>query len=142
MWYRQVIVLDTNVIYSALRSRRGSSYRLLEVIVDKDVEFAISAALIFEYEDVLKRSGAGLPYTEAELDEILDSLIALGRAFSPHFLWRPYLRNAKDDMILELAVASNAKEIITFNVRDFKGCEKFGVKAVQPLKYLRKEKLL
>lgn len=110
--------------------------------MDKNLDFAISAALIFEYEDVLKRSGASLVYTGTELEEILDSLIALGRSFSPHFLWRPHLRDAKDDMILELAVVSNAKEIITFNVRDFKGSERFGVIAIQPLKYLLKEKLL
>jgi predicted nucleic acid-binding protein len=68
--------------------------------------------------------------------------VALSNPFSPYFLWRPILRDAKDDMVLELAVVSGAESIITFNTRDFEGSLKFGIKAVGPLDYLRKEKLL
>lgn len=39
------------------------------------------------------------------------------------FLWRPFLRDPKDDMILELAVKAGCEFIITYNVRDFAGVE-------------------
>lgn len=137
-----MIVLDTNVIYSALRSQRGASFRLLEKVIDGGIEFAVSTALIFEYEDVLKRNLDKLEFSFAEIEEILDGLVHLGTRFSSHFLWRPFLRDAKDDMILELAVVSGSGRIITYNIKDFSGSAKFSVEAMRPFEYLKKEKLL
>jgi hypothetical protein len=39
-------------------------------------------------------------------------------------------------MILELAVTANCNYIITYNGNDFKGIEKFGIKAITPKEYL------
>jgi hypothetical protein len=44
------------------------------------------------------------------------------------YLWRPFLRDPKDDMVLEVAVAAGCESIVSYNVQDFKGSEKFGVK--------------
>ncbi len=137
-----MVVVDTNVIYSALRSRLGSSYVLLAAMAEGKVPYAVSAALVFEYEDVLKRPRNKLVFTETEIDEILDSIVAIGRRHSSYFLWRPLLKDTKDDMILELAVVSESDRIITHNVKDFKGSTKLGVRAVTPLEFLKKEKLL
>ena len=38
----------------------------------------------------------------------------------------------KDDHVLELAVASQVNVITTFNQRDFRGSEQFGVKIIGP----------
>ena len=46
------------------------------------------------------------------------------------FLWRPWLKDPKDDMVLELAVASNSRYIVTHNIGDFKDIDGFSVKAV------------
>ncbi len=137
-----MIVIDTNVVYSALRSRLGSSFVLFNALADGKVDYAISAALIFEYEDVLKRPKNRLIFTETEIDQILDSIVALSSRHSSYFLWRPFLKDPKDDMILELAVVSESDRIITHNTKDFNGSTKFGVKAITPLDYLKKEKLL
>jgi putative PIN family toxin of toxin-antitoxin system len=137
-----MIIIDTNVIYSALRSNLGSSFVLLNAMAEGKVDYAISAALIFEYEDVLKRPGNKLVFTEIEIDQILDSIVALGSLHSSYFLWRPFLKDPKDDMVLELAVVSESDRIVTHNIKDFKGSTKLGVKAITPLDYLKKEKLL
>jgi predicted nucleic acid-binding protein len=57
------------------------------------------------------------------------------------FLWRPYLPDPDDDMVLELAVASNCDAIITFNRRDFAGASRFGVRILTPGEFLREIKL-
>ena len=106
------------------------------------LEYAVSAALILEYEDVLKRPENDLVFTAPEIDQILDSIIALGFRSSPHFLWRPFLKDPKDDMVLELAVVAGATSIITFNIKDFKDSSRLGLEAITPLDFLRKEKLL
>jgi hypothetical protein len=46
------------------------------------------------------------------------------------FLWRPFLKEPKDDLVLEIAVAAGAANLITFNLRDFKGINQFGIQAV------------
>jgi predicted nucleic acid-binding protein len=54
------------------------------------------------------------------------------------FLWRPFLRDADDDMVLELALAAGCQHIITHNVRDFAGSEQLGVSAITPREFLRR----
>ncbi|MFW6374438.1 MAG: PIN domain-containing protein [Thermodesulfobacteriota bacterium] len=41
-----------------------------------------------------------------------------------------------DDHLLELAVASKCEAIITYNKRDFKGIEKFGLTLLDPKELL------
>jgi predicted nucleic acid-binding protein len=53
------------------------------------------------------------------------------------FLWRPFLKDPKDDMILELAVKSGCDRIITYNIRDFAGVEQFGLQVLQPGSFLQ-----
>jgi predicted nucleic acid-binding protein len=55
-----------------------------------------------------------------------------------HFLWRPILKDPQDDHVLEVAVESSAKFIVTYNRRDFMGAEKFGIKVVTPNEFLEK----
>jgi len=126
------IILDTNVLDAGLYSSRGASYQVLRLIEKGKIKPVLSTALLFEYEDVLKRNNKILKIKEADIESILDNLCALSEHQKIYFLWRPYLSDPKDDHILELAVASETKTIVTHNIRDFKGINKFGVKAITP----------
>ena len=53
------------------------------------------------------------------------------------FLWRPFLRDPGDEMVLEVAVSAKASLIVTHNVRDFEGVEaRFGIRVVTPGEFL------
>jgi len=134
-----MIVIDTNVVFTGLISTKGASYCLLTELANGNLDYALSTYLLFEYEDVLTRNFNKIPYNSDELESILDSVATLAHRVSPMFLWRPYLKDPKDDMILELAVASNASAILTYNLRDFKGSEDFGIEAIEPLLYLKRK---
>ena len=54
------------------------------------------------------------------------------------YLWRPWLKDPKDDMVLELAVASKSQYIITYNLKDFSNIRKFGIEAITPKNFLEK----
>jgi hypothetical protein len=54
-----------------------------------------------------------------------------------YFLWRPFLPDPDDDMLLELAFAAGCRHIITHNVRDFHGSEQLGVSALSPRDFLK-----
>ena len=71
-----------------------------------------------------------------EVDDILDFVINNSNHWQIYYLWRPQLKDPGDDMVLELAVTANCNYIITYNVKDFKGIEKFGIKAITPKKFL------
>jgi len=134
------IILDTNVLHAGLYSSRGASYQILRLIEKEKIRIILSTALLFEYEDVLKRNKRILKIKDSDIDKILDNLCAFSKHQKIHFLWRPYLSDPKDDLILELAVASETKIILTHNIKDFKGVNKFGVRAITPRKLLEEIK--
>jgi putative PIN family toxin of toxin-antitoxin system len=128
------IVLDTNVLVAALKSSRGSSFRLLSLIDSGTFTINLSTPLVAEYEEVLHRE---IPHlSRAEINDILDYICRVGKRHKIFYLWRPVLKDADDDFILELAVKCGA-EIITWNVKDFKRAGKFGITIQTPAEFLR-----
>lgn len=130
------IIMDTNVLFSGLYSSTGASFQILKLIDNRKIIPVISTTLLFEYEDVLKREQSELKLSHKQVDIILDNICALSTFQQIYFLWRPYLKDQKDDHILEVAVASKTKTIVTHNLKDFKEVEKFGIKAIPPGKFL------
>ena len=132
------IVIDTNVLYSGLYSSEGAAYKILEKVSQGKIIPVISTPLVFEYEEVLKRNQTILNLSNQEIDKLLDNICGFGETQKIYFLWRPYLSDPKDDHILELAVASKTNCIVTYNIKDFNGSEKFGVSIVTPKQLLEK----
>lgn len=130
------IVVDTNVLVSALRSKNGYSFKLLSIIDDERFKIFISVPLILEYEDAIKRQKTKIKLKKSEIDDVLDYICLIAEQRNIFFLWRPYLKDPGDDMLLELAVESECDYIITFNIKDFGGIEKFGIKAISPKEFL------
>ena len=132
------IVIDTNVMVAALKSKRGASYKLLSIIDQDKFQISISVPLIIEYEYALKRTDLSILLTESEIDDILDYICQIADKREIFYLWRPYLKDLKDDMVLELAVESESDYIITYNQKDFQGVSKFGIKTLTPKAFLKK----
>ncbi len=76
-------------------------------------------------------------FTQEDIDSFLDYVCQVAHRQSIFFLWRPCLSDAKDDMILELAVAAGCEAIVTHNQRDFVGTDRFGVRIHTPKEFLR-----
>lgn len=133
----QRVVIDTNVFVSALRSSRGASYRLLMLVGGADFEIALAVPLVLEYEDVAKRMPDATGLSDDDVDDILDYLCGVAHLQEIYFLWRPVLRDSRDDHVLELAAAAGCGLVVTHNVRDFAGSERFGVTAITPGDFLR-----
>lgn len=130
------VVLDTNVMVAAFRSRRGASYQLLSLLGEGRFEIAVSVPLVLEYEDALARDLEG-PYSRRDIEDLLDFLCHVAHRQRIFFLWRPCLPDPKDDMVLELAVAARCEAIVTFNARDFVGTERLGIRIDTPGSFLR-----
>ena len=112
------VVLDTNVLVSALRSNRGASYQILRRVgPDAAFRSIVSVPLVLEYEMALKR---GTSFAEDDVEKVLDYLCQVSDRRRIHFLWRPFLRDPRDEMVLEVAVEGRADAIVTHNVREFR----------------------
>ena len=131
------VVIDTNVFVAALRSCRGASYKLLMLIGGEKFDINISVPLILEYEDVAKRLIGDIALTEQDIDDIIDYMCAVANRRKISYLWRPFLRDPGDDMVLELAVTAGCDFIVTYNKRDFQGVEQFGLSVVTPKEFLQ-----
>ena len=130
------VVIDTNVLIAALKSKRGAAYKLLIQLPDGVYRPSISVPLFIEHESVAKRAGVVSGLTGRDVNAILDFILSKSSIREIFYLWRPYLRDPKDDLVLEVAVESKSKYIITFNKRDFKGIEKFGIKVATPKEFM------
>ena len=126
------IILDTNVLYAGLYSSRGASFKILQAIEEGKLKMVLSTTLLFEYEDILKRNQVDLGLSNQEIEKVLDYFCTKSEHQKIYFLWRPYLSDPKDDHLLELAIASGTKLIVTHNTKDFKGVEAFGIRSITP----------
>ncbi len=131
------IVLDTNVIIAALRSKRGASYKLLSLVGTHQFEIHDSVALILEYEDVIQRHREGLGLSNKEVSIFIDTLCSMAHHHKIYFIWRPFLTDPKDELVLELAVSAQCEYIVTHNIKDFRGTEKFSIRAITPKEFLQ-----
>ncbi|HEV8433619.1 MAG TPA: putative toxin-antitoxin system toxin component, PIN family [Thermoanaerobaculia bacterium] len=131
------VVLDTNVLVAAVRSRRGASFELLSRLAEGEYEVAVSVSLVLEYEDALLRHVSSSPLTERDVRDLIDYICEVAVRQTVFFLWRPTLRDPGDDLILELAVAAKCDGIVTHNTRDFRGAERFGIRVLTPGKFLQ-----
>ena len=137
------MILDTDVIVAAIRSTKGASAEIVRRVLRGEMHIELTVAMALEYEAVAMRAEhlrAG-ELTAADAMTVIDALAALATPIEIHFRWRPQLRDADDEMILEAAINAHDRTIVTFNTRDFVGAtERFGVSLVSPREILEKRK--
>lgn len=129
------VVLDTNIFVAALRSNQGTSFRLVQMLgSEAPYRLMVSVPLVLEYEMALKRRTGLAP---SEVKAFVDYVCEVADHREIHFLWRPFLRDPRDEMVLEVAVESEAEFIVTHNMRDFVEVEaRFGIRVVRPGAFL------
>lgn len=131
------VVLDTNVLVAGLGSRQGASFQILSKLGQGLFETVVSVPLVLEYEAVLKVHAEALRLRDGDIDAVVDYLCHVSSRRKVFFLWWPTLRDPGDEFILELAVEANCDAIVTHNVRDFVGAERFGVLVMTPGEFLK-----
>lgn len=135
------LVLDTDVLVAAMRSRGGASWQLVNRVLTKEFTLLLSVPLVLEYEAVLTREEhrkvPGL--SVFEVIEVISSLASVAESVQIRFLWRPLLTDPTDDMVLETAVNGRADLLVTFNQEDFAaGAKTFALKIVRPSEALHR----
>lgn len=133
------IVLDTSVLVAASRSRNGASFQIVSMLPSTQFEIALTIAVYTEWQAVLTRSEHLPPGVTADMAlGFVRYLASVAHLQDVHFLWRPFLRDPNDDMVLECAVASGCEFIVTHNVRDFRRVDELNVRAITPADFLNR----
>ncbi|MBT4498184.1 MAG: putative toxin-antitoxin system toxin component, PIN family [Gemmatimonadetes bacterium] len=117
----QKVILDTCVIESAVRSRLGASFQILQQINAGKFRFGISTSLFLEYESRLRlcKAQESISVSGPGLQAILSALAYYGDEVPIYYRLRPNLKDVNDDMVFECCVNYSADYLVTFNVRDF-----------------------
>ena len=119
------IVVDTSVWISALITKDSKARELLRFVFQKKLYPQMSEALFREYEEVMKRKKiqTSTPLTIAEQNELFEAYLSTCKWNEIYYMWRPNLKDENDNFVVELAVASGAEAIITYNIKDFNSAE-------------------
>lgn len=132
------IVIDTNVLVSALRSQRGASSELLRRLGDPRFEVNVSASLVLEYEAKLKQTMLAMGLRELDaVDRFLDAFVASANRRSIYFSFRAEQLHLDDAFLLDLAIASGARFVVSYNIRHLDGLRRFGRFPIRPGDFLR-----
>ncbi len=99
-------MLDTNTLYAGIRSSRGASRVIVELITEGRLVAVLTPALFLEYEERLRGDVAlhALGLTDAELSAFLDEMAAKSHRVRVDIRWRPVSPDPDDDMVIECAV--------------------------------------
>jgi len=134
------LVLDTNLVVAAFRSRHGASNLLLRQVENGTVRALCTTALFLEYEAVLARAETrtATGHSLDDVETIMSALAAIAEPVDVRLRIRPILRDAGDEMVFEAAMGGGADVIVTHNVRDFLPARMYGIEIATPGEIVRR----
>jgi putative PIN family toxin of toxin-antitoxin system len=135
------IVMDTDVLVAAFRSPTGASREIVQLLYEGAIEGAASVPLMLEYEEVMLRpeQREATSLDVSDVHTILDQLAVVLHPVMTYFLWRPFLRDPDDELVLEAAINGRADVLVTFNVGDyFPAAQYFRLEVLRPVELLRR----
>ncbi|HEY0262276.1 MAG TPA: putative toxin-antitoxin system toxin component, PIN family [Chitinophagales bacterium] len=138
----QKIVIDTNVIVSAMIQKSYPYHIIYSLFIDDKFQLCVSEELLAEYFEVLSRAKfSRFPDFSARAEKLLVDIESKALKFQP--IEKINLLSDKDDnKILELADVSSADFIITGNTNDFTFSDYKQTKIVTPKEYWENHKAL
>ena len=132
------IVLDTNILVSALIGNSYPKQILFEYVLENKFVICVSEVILDEYKDVLNRPKFNkFPNFVEKANNLLDSIEKIAEYYQPT-ITIDRISDDADNRFLELALTANAQYIITGNFTGFNFAEYEDVKIVSP-KYFYEE---
>ena len=109
------IVLDTNILVSALWNKNGSPATVVRHVLEGNLSICYDSRIMAEYKEVLNRPE--FPFESADIDELLDGIKEMGiSVIAPEA--EIVFDDDDDRMFYEVAVFCNAT-LITGNTRHY-----------------------
>ena len=129
------VVLDTNVLVSALLTPNGLPAEILNRILGGEILLYCSSDIFLEYQVVLKRKKFG--FSTHSVHQFLDELETLSIFVTPTQSFS-VCKDPEDNKFIDCAIASEASYIVTGNLKHFPAHFK-GIQILSPTGFLRKK---
>lgn len=128
------IVLDTNVLVSAVLSPLGLPAQVLELVLNRTVTLLVSHAILKEYKEVLHRKEFSFP--DRSIDQLLRVIDLTAEKISvvPSSLKLP---DPDDLPFLDCAIQGKAGALVTGNKKDYPISVCGDARTVSPVEFLR-----
>jgi uncharacterized protein len=119
------IVVDTSIFVSALIGPSGPSREVIRQCLRGKYSPLIGLNLFCEYESVIFRDSilAQCLLPSEEILTLLQAFLSVCEWVNIYYLWRPNLRDEADNHLIELAIAGNARFLVTNNLKDFQNTQ-------------------
>ena len=127
------IVLDTNVLVSALLTPFGLPADILRLITSGFVRVCHDARILGEYRQVLLRPA--FPFGQVQVEALLNQIEADGDPIVA-FPLSERLPDPDDEVFLAVALAGGARYLVTGNLRHYPEQRRQGVQVVSPREFL------
>ena len=127
------IVLDTNVLVSALLSPFGPPGEILRLITTGLIRVCHDARILCEYRQVLLRPA--FPFGRFQVESLLDQIEADGVPVAALPLAQR-LPDPDDEAFLEVALAGEVRYLVTGNLKHYPTRTRQGVQVASPRDFL------
>lgn len=127
------VVLDTNVLVSAILTPGGSAHQVIQLVLRGDLQLCVDSRIVAEYREILVRSKFG--FSPALVEEFLEALLEEAQEILPEPLPGRFPDEA-DRAFLEVAVSGGAEGVVTGNARHFHAAEGWGIPVKSPGEFL------
>ena len=127
------IVLDTNVLVSAVLSPRGASHRVLLLVLRGEIQLAIDHRIQEEYREVLARGK--FRFDLKLINELLMALFQEAQEVIPAPVAGSF-PDEDDRVFVEVALASQAQALVTGNTRHYHAARDLGLRVMTPVEFL------
>lgn len=130
------IVLDTNVLVSSLLSATGSPAKILNLIMENQIQVVYDNRILGEYEDVLSRPE--LHISPTRMLTVVNQLELDGRLVESEALSPEGYTDPDDIMFAEVFIASDADALVTGNLRHYKPLIERKAMVLTPTQFMEK----
>ncbi|HVS94351.1 MAG TPA: putative toxin-antitoxin system toxin component, PIN family [Mucilaginibacter sp.] len=133
----QKVILDTNVVVSALIQKSFPYLIVYNLYIERKIQLCLSEELMTEYYEVLKRDKfSRFPDFTAMANLVLKDIHEHALFFKPEHKLQ-IIKDIDDNMLLELAEASEADYLVTGNTNDFTMSSFLKTRIVSPREFWR-----
>lgn len=128
------VVLDTNILLSSTLWNNSEAQKLLFKLIRKNVQIYSSVEILSEYQEVLKRD---FDYSDKEISYIMEKIFTFTTLIIPKKRIDVVKDDPDDNKIIECAIESSSKNIITYDKHLLNIGEYEGIKIIKPKEAMR-----
>ena len=110
-----LVVLDTNILVSALWSKSGNTHVILDMLLTKELTPCYDSRILYEYESVLKRPKFN--FSPSEVSALIHFIKDVGISVVPEHS-NDFFEDEDDRKFFDVAVFCNAP-LITGNTKHY-----------------------